>query len=230
MAGTIIADFIRTDANQLSLNVGNTTFATINASGFFSNTGTQLIAANGKISGASVIASSIPGTAFATAAIPSTKIGTGAVLQVVQSVKTDTTSTTSTSFSDITGLSVTITPTSATSKFYIVYNTHIGLASGAYSGGIKLVRNSTDIYLGDAAGSRIRASNWAYSDYYNYAYWQCPGAYLDSPATTSAVTYKLQLASGYSGTTVSLNYNYINGDNSYTGRAPSHITVMEIAG
>ena len=59
MAGTIIADFIRTDANQLSLNVGNTTFATINASGFFSNTGTQLIAANGQISGASVIASSI---------------------------------------------------------------------------------------------------------------------------------------------------------------------------
>jgi hypothetical protein len=59
MAGTIIADFIRTDANQLSLNVGNTTFATINASGFFSNTGTQIIAANGQISGASVIASSI---------------------------------------------------------------------------------------------------------------------------------------------------------------------------
>ena len=59
MAGTIIADYIRTDASQLSINVGNLTFATINASGFFSNTGTQLIAANGQISGASVIASSI---------------------------------------------------------------------------------------------------------------------------------------------------------------------------
>ena len=59
LAGTIIADFIRTDASQLSLNVGNTTFATINSSGLFSNTGTQLIAANGAISGASVIASSI---------------------------------------------------------------------------------------------------------------------------------------------------------------------------
>jgi hypothetical protein len=51
MAGTIIADFIRTDANKLSLNVGNTTFATINASGFFSNTGSQLIAANGTLPG-----------------------------------------------------------------------------------------------------------------------------------------------------------------------------------
>jgi len=49
MAGTIIADYIRTDANQLSLNVGNTTFATINSSGFFSNTGTQIIAANGVV-------------------------------------------------------------------------------------------------------------------------------------------------------------------------------------
>ena len=51
LAGTIIADYIRTDANKLSLNVGNTTFATINASGFFSNTGSQLIAANGTLPG-----------------------------------------------------------------------------------------------------------------------------------------------------------------------------------
>jgi hypothetical protein len=83
MAGTIICDYIRTDANQLSLNVGNTTFATINASGFFSNTGTQLIAANGKISGASIISSSIPSAAIADNAITRAKMGyAGAVLQV----------------------------------------------------------------------------------------------------------------------------------------------------
>ncbi len=78
MAGTIIADFIRTDANKLSLNVGNTTFATINASGFFSNTGTQLIAANGAISGASVIASSIPTAAIADASITNAKLSLSA--------------------------------------------------------------------------------------------------------------------------------------------------------
>ena len=49
MAGTIIADFIRTDANKLSLNVGNTTFATINAGGFYSNTGVQIINQNGLV-------------------------------------------------------------------------------------------------------------------------------------------------------------------------------------
>jgi hypothetical protein len=54
MAGTIICDYIRTDANKLSLNVGNTTFATINAGGFYSNTGTQIIDQNGKINYSSV--------------------------------------------------------------------------------------------------------------------------------------------------------------------------------
>jgi hypothetical protein len=49
MAGTIIADYIRTDANKLSLNVGNTTIASINAGGFYSNTGTQIINQNGLV-------------------------------------------------------------------------------------------------------------------------------------------------------------------------------------
>ena len=49
MAGTIIADYIRTDANKLSLNVGNTTFATINAMGLLSNTGVQIIDQNGVV-------------------------------------------------------------------------------------------------------------------------------------------------------------------------------------
>ena len=49
MAGTIIADYIRTDANKLSLNVGNVTFATINAGGFYSNTGVQIIDQNGVV-------------------------------------------------------------------------------------------------------------------------------------------------------------------------------------
>jgi hypothetical protein len=53
---------------------------------------------------------------------------------------------------------------------------------------------------------------------------------LDSPATASAITYKLQFISAYSGYTLTLNNNYYNADNSYQGRTPSQITVMEIAG
>jgi len=57
MAGTIVADFIRTDASQLSLNVGNTTFATINARGLLSNTGATIIAANGQIAMSAITSS-----------------------------------------------------------------------------------------------------------------------------------------------------------------------------
>jgi len=49
MAGTIIADYIRSDASKLSINVGDTTVATINSSGILSNTGSTIIAANGQI-------------------------------------------------------------------------------------------------------------------------------------------------------------------------------------
>ena len=120
MAGTIIADFIRTDASQLSLQVGNTTFATINAMGLLSNTGTTIIAANGVISGAGTIAKT---------ALPS-----GSVLQVVSANLASFFSTTSTIPLDDTIPQITegaeiltcaITPTSATSKLYItaVFNT-----------------------------------------------------------------------------------------------------------
>ena len=74
MAGTIICDFIRTDANQLSLNVGNTTFATINASGFYSNTGIQLIAANGTVA-TSALSGTIPNTSI-TGTMTQAQIGT----------------------------------------------------------------------------------------------------------------------------------------------------------
>jgi hypothetical protein len=195
LAGTIIADFIRTDANQLSLNVGNTTFATINASGFFSNTGTQLIAANGKISGASVIASSIPGTAFATAAIPSTKIGTGAVLQVVQATSVSQFSTASTSFVT-TGFSASITPTSSTSKILV-------FASAAVLGNQTSCQPIYTIYRG---ATNIGDSARGFGQVYSAAgAMDAQGAiyYLDSPATTSSTTYtvylKVNLGTGYWG-------------------------------
>ena len=83
MAGTIIADFIRTDANQLSLNVGNTTFATINAMGFLSNTGVQIISPTGTVNGASIAANTIVANSLAstldlsskTVTLPTTTVG-----------------------------------------------------------------------------------------------------------------------------------------------------------
>lgn len=165
---------------------------------------------------------------IAAGAIQKSDLPTGSVLQVVQTVKSDTFTSTSSSYTDVTGLSVTITPTSASSKILVIYNTTIGTITGQYSVGLQLVRNSTAIYLGDAAGSRNRASSWGWSESSQYTMIPTNGTFLDSPATTSATTYKIQMISPY-GASIYLNRNEVNGDNSVSGRPASSITVMEIA-
>jgi hypothetical protein len=83
MAGTIIADYIRTDANRLSLNVGNTVIASINAMGLLSNTGVQIISQTGQINAASIATGTIQSSAIADNAITRAKMGyAGAILQV----------------------------------------------------------------------------------------------------------------------------------------------------
>jgi len=152
------------------------------------------------------------------------------ILQVIQAVKSDTSSTSSTSWSDLPGLSVSITPTSTSSKILISYDVTTGYNGGAYSGGIRIMRGTSNIYVGNTAGSRLRSSSWGWSSDYNYQMWPLSGEFLDSPATTSALTYKLQFISGYSGYNMYVNRNWNDGDNANHGRVPSQITVMEVAG
>ena len=161
--------------------------------------------------------------------LPTTRLPAGSVLQVVQTTKTDTFSTTSTSYTDITGLSVSITPISASSKILVIYNLTAGARSSTYAGGIQLFRDSTAIYRGDAAGSRTRASSFWWSDANSYTMWPLNGTFLDSPATTSATTYKLQIFSAYADESVFINRNQSDSDSSVFGRTASSITVMEIA-
>ena len=218
MAGTIIADYIRTDANQLSLNVGNTTFATINASGFFSNTGTQIIAANGRINAASIASGTIPTAAIADSAITRAKLGIpGAVLQVVQNFATTVYSTSSASFQPCTNINVTITPTSASSKILIL---HQGMVNSLVSTNwcwATIYRNaSVNLYAGGAADAAGGVYVNGSPDYHT----PITFAYLDSPATTSAVTYTAYFKSGTGGSAVRYN---ADGWESY-------FIAMEIAG
>ncbi len=150
----------------------------------------------------------------------------GSVLQVQSTTKTDTFSTTSSTYVDITGLSVSITPTSTSSKVFVmvcVFGDHNNLDSGM----VQLLRDSTAISIGDAAGSRSRASTISSNFESNRP---MTGAlnFLDSPSTTSSTTYKLQLrvTSG----TAFINRSSADTDNSAHMRAVSSITVMEIAG
>lgn len=223
MAGTIIADFIRTDANQLSLNVGNTTFATINASGFFSNTGTQLIAANGKISGASLVSGSITSAAFATAAntIPRSAMTTGSVLQVVSNTFNSYVTSTSNTLVD-SGLTLSITPTSSTSKILVFFTLGFqGGSNDSMTGRVVLLRNATTIH--DLPGVFIVGVQ-----YPTVVTSMTSANLLDSPATTSAITYKVQFSrSGYSG---SYGGYLTCGSFNNTTTAAAQITAMEIAG
>ncbi len=151
---------------------------------------------------------------------------TGSVLQVVSVIKTDSFTTTSTSLVDITGLSVSITPTSASSKILILVNVR-GTTSDATANsgdsGITLLRGATAIavstagslknFMGQLSGRNIGSTAVTAS---------ASVSFLDSPSTTSATTYKIQgLASG--GTL------FINRDQDGNNGSVSSITLMEIA-
>ena len=163
-------------------------------------------------------------------AFPNTS--TGKILQVVQTVKTDAFTTTSSSLVDVTGMSATITPSSSSSK--ILVQVHIGISGGAqYSyAHYVLLRGSTQIGIGTGAtGSNQTnisfATNWnTQNEYMGFA---ASFQFLDSPSTTSATTYKLQMRSAYASKTVYVNRTHHNGDESYHGRSASTITVMEVA-
>lgn len=154
----------------------------------------------------------------------------GKVLQVVSATKTDTASSSSSTFADITGLSVSITPSSASNKILII--AYINLAHDYLIAkvGSRIMRDSTALAIGDSAGSRIRASGYVYVDSENYAPIIISVNYLDSPSTTSATTYKWQFSSLDNTGTVYVNRSDNDSDGTNQARTASGITVMEIAG
>lgn len=155
----------------------------------------------------------------------------GNILQVVSTTKTDTFSSSTTgSFVDVTGLTVTITPTSSSSKILVTAMCSVGNSGTGTRSGMKLVRGSTDIAIADAAGSRSRASFGTFNAHGNAANTQVPTyvQFLDSPSTTSATTYKIQLNTG-DASTMYVNRTGEDGDNSSEKRGVSTITVIEVA-
>jgi hypothetical protein len=154
------------------------------------------------------------------------------VLQVVQTVKTDTFSASpgQGTWTDVTGLSVSITPTSATNKILCFIDIAIGHSTQTTgAANVRLVRGSTPIYIGDAAGSRARSiASWPY-EFGQYTLIRYSGVYLDSPATTSSTTYKYQISGQSTSYTVYVNRTHYDNDRWEDPRVASSITVMEIA-
>ena len=152
----------------------------------------------------------------------------GNSLQVVQTVKTDTFTMTGTTFTDVTGLSVTITPSSSSSKVLIIPSLSIGAKKGSRHG-YRILRGSTAIGVGDSSGSRTQYTQQAGNLNSDTAVYSNTFLFLDSPATTSATTYKIQLRSetDTSGYEVYINRSDDDQDNASYGRSASTITAIE---
>jgi hypothetical protein len=140
--------------------------------------------------------------------------GGGKVLQVVSAVTTTATAITSASLTDTT-ITATITPTLATSKILVIVAdvVHISGASSMFTG-IALIRGSTNIFNREnEAGVAMQVDSGNTQASHNSSQ-----VYLDSPATTSATTYKVQA-------------KRISGSGTITfqrSSVPSSITLLEI--
>ena len=161
-----------------------------------------------------------------------TGISAGKVLQVVQTVKTDTFSTSSNTFTAITGLSAAITP-AATSNKVLVRATIIVSGSNANGyGGIALYRGGSVISgaVGASPSSRI-ATTTANSRVPTGATAKTLSfEFLDSPSSTSALTYQPYMRRGAETVTLYINQNGAESDNTNHFRSISTITLMEIEG
>ena len=149
----------------------------------------------------------------------------GGIIQTVQTVKTDVTSTNSASMVDCSGMSVTITPSSASNKILVTVIANIGTGSGMRSMA-QIVRGSTPIGVGTDVSSR-QACGMSSRDQDNGVTETIAQTILDSPATTSAVTYKLQWKVE-STHTFYLNRSVWDTDNSGYQRTASMIMAQEV--
>jgi hypothetical protein len=141
----------------------------------------------------------------------------GNVLQVVSTTSTTVTSTTSGSYVDISGLSLSITPTSATSKILIVGSVNYSNATTTQNTFFRLMRDAVSIGNGNTDicfGGRMGTTTGVQTGGINH---------LDAPATTSATTYKFQFSTTGSST------GRVNERGDTGNDYSSHITLMEIA-
>jgi hypothetical protein len=148
----------------------------------------------------------------------------------VSTTKTDTfTGASGDTWYTVTGLSASITPSSASNK--ILISGHVMGSSENISAPrrfyVKIQRDASDIAVGDAAGSRLQVHNSSYSDDgANNA--TVPINFLDSPSSTSSLSYTIQVRDDTDG--VRVNAAPADSDSDTYPRSVSTITLMEIAG
>jgi hypothetical protein len=159
--------------------------------------------------------------------MPVTINGSGQLaVQIVSATKTDTSTLNTGSWADVPGMSVNITPRNASNRVLILTSVCTGSNDAAQF--YRIVRDSTVICVGTSVSSRepVSMSNQGMQANGN-AVVTLHQNFLDSPATTSSVTYKLQYRN--QGGTIYVNRSFGDTDNNNFARGASTITVMELA-
>ena len=188
---------------------------------------------------------SITGTANVTQGLSTTSRGinsssvpSGSILQVVSTTKTDT-FTTSVNMSasggswtstgtTVTGLTATITPTSSSSKILVMVTLNGTGTAGYAQLYCLLYRDSTIIGSPSPSSAKPGVMARNYSSDNNVVNGTCGFTYLDSPASTSSITYSIKVG-GENSSAVYVNQPANNNDGTNGARMSSTITVMEIA-
>ena len=185
-------------------------------------------------SGSNARVLTIPDSASGTV-LTTTNPKAGNIIQVVEAVKTDTATTSTTIYGAIAGLQPQITPTSNTSKIMIFINLKWGFSNENNDVNFKLFRSiggtETEIFAGGANGSNQVGFYGAQDALGKGIHIMMPisSQYLDSPNTTSQITYLIKWHIQRSAS-----YNYLNRPGSSDTsddyhRTSSSVTLMEVA-
>jgi len=151
----------------------------------------------------------------------------GKVLQVVSVIKQDTFTTSSTSYVDVTGLTVSITPSKTSSKILVTACLSLSNSGNSFLTRGQILRGSTVVGGGTPAGNRVAGS----FTYFQSAADDVPMqsmTVLDSPSSITAVVYKIQVAANGGTTAVGFGFSS-DVDQSQVIRNASSITLMEIS-
>ena len=152
---------------------------------------------------------------------------TGNIIQVQSTTKSDVFSTTTTgTFLDVPNLFVTITPRYITSKILVMMSISYICDTNANAFQARVLRDSTPIGIGDVLGSRSRSTvgGQRTTDPANPLTQSIQ--FLDSPSSTSLLTYKIQVFN--QGATLYVNRSGDTSDDATRSATISNITVMEV--
>ena len=157
----------------------------------------------------------------------------GSILQVVSTIKTDTFGSAASGDTAITGLSVSITPTSTSSRIFVIYSINYDSTRSNSGGGFRIYRNGSHLTgaSGASAGNRYTVNaDFGANANADQSGMHRTGQVVDNPATTSALTYAVYVNQDSSSFSTYINRARTDGNETDDPRMASTITVFEIAG